>query len=185
MYTKTASHSMVCMDLHPSPTWKQKFGRACSINEIDSADPQRWKSGGFTDGHIADALSGFQPGGITRAQESEVMARRHALDNHPIYRMVTHVQPSLRRLRHTIIQPMSVKRPRGLTIFQTCSQGIKRQIVLWIWTDKTGQGIEFDYSCVHAVKSIRSEGMDVYSSTIILKPSQPILIHRIVCISSL
>ncbi|DAC17876.1 MAG TPA: carbamoyl-phosphate synthase large subunit [Candidatus Poseidoniales archaeon] len=40
------------------------------------------------------------------------------------------------------------------------SRDKKRQIVLGSGPIRIGQGIEFDYSCVHAVKSIRSEGMD-------------------------
>jgi len=135
--------------------------RACSINEIGPEDLQRWKSGGFTDGHIADALSGFQPGGITRVQECEVMARRHALDIHPVYRMVDSCAAEFAAITPYYYSTYECQQTKGIDhIPDLHSRDKKRQIVLGSGPIRIGQGIEFDYSCVHAVKSIRSEGMD-------------------------
>ena len=52
----------------------------------------RYKSHGFSDAHIADALNGFKPDGWKSlpkdCDEESVMMRRHELRVHPRYRMV-------------------------------------------------------------------------------------------------
>ncbi|MEC7110876.1 MAG: carbamoyl-phosphate synthase large subunit, partial [Candidatus Thermoplasmatota archaeon] len=61
-------------------------------DQLNADDLRRWKAHGFTDAHIADALAGFPAAGPTSLpagrNEAAVMARRHALKVHPVYRMV-------------------------------------------------------------------------------------------------
>ena len=64
----------------------------------------------FTDAHIADALAGFPAAGPTSLpagrDEAAVMARRHALKVHPVYRMVDScARLNLPRPRRTTTPP--------------------------------------------------------------------------------
>ena len=66
--------------------------RGCSPNEITASEFRKWKSYGFSDGHIADALSGFPATGLKEISasrnEQAVMSARHRQVVHPIFRMV-------------------------------------------------------------------------------------------------
>ncbi len=59
---------------------------------VDAESLWAWKSLGFSDTHIADALAGFPPTGVknlpTSRNETAVMSRRHSCGIHPRYRMV-------------------------------------------------------------------------------------------------
>ena len=66
--------------------------RACSPRDLTADELRKWKSFGFSDGHIADALSGFPTTGLKELVESKseqaVMKARHGHSVHPIFRMV-------------------------------------------------------------------------------------------------
>ncbi len=65
---------------------------SCNPTEIDIDLLREWKSNGFADSHIADALNSFPATGyksLPRGRnEDSVMRRRHSLGLHPNYRMV-------------------------------------------------------------------------------------------------
>ena len=46
----------------------------------------------------------------------------------------------------------------GIDKFELKNNSPKRQVVIGSGPIRIGQGIEFDYGCVHAVKSIRDHG---------------------------
>ena len=73
-------------------TEKEITNHACNPTEIDRATLSRWKSLGFSDSHIADALNLFPASGyksLPRGRdEASVMKRRHSLSLHPNFRMV-------------------------------------------------------------------------------------------------
>ena len=65
---------------------------SCNPTEIDREVLRKWKSHGFADSHIADALNSFPASGyksLPRGRdEDSIMRRRHSLGLHPNYRMV-------------------------------------------------------------------------------------------------
>ncbi|MBB70518.1 MAG: carbamoyl-phosphate synthase large subunit, partial [Euryarchaeota archaeon] len=64
--------------------------RSCNPKDLNPGELRKWKSYGFTDGHIADALSGFPASGLKEITESKseqaVMKARHSHSVHPIFR---------------------------------------------------------------------------------------------------
>ena len=61
--------------------------RGCSPNDVTASEFRKWKSHGFSDGHIADALSGFPATGLKEISasrnEQAVMSARHRQVVHP------------------------------------------------------------------------------------------------------
>ena len=61
-------------------------------SEIQPEEMRYWKGCGFTDLHIADALSGFPTSGFKQLSKGKdefaVTSRRHELSIHPRFRMV-------------------------------------------------------------------------------------------------
>jgi carbamoyl-phosphate synthase large subunit len=134
-------------------------------SELSASNIRRWKSFGFSDAHIADALSGFPPLGLKNISSSRgelaVMKCRHALSIHPIFRMVDSCAAEFAAKTPYFYSTYEPNGGPGIDILPNLEQRVKkRQVVIGSGPIRIGQGIEFDYGCVHAVKAIRGAGMD-------------------------
>ncbi|MGB0827385.1 MAG: carbamoyl-phosphate synthase large subunit [Candidatus Poseidoniaceae archaeon] len=144
---------------------KEMVALACNPTEIDVDQLRTWKSHGFSDSHIADALNAFPASGyksLPRGRdEDSVMRRRHSLSLHPNYRMVD-----------SCAAEFAAKTPYYYSTYEPASNGgidhipdlqnrvKERYVAIGSGPIRIGQGIEFDYGCVHAVMAIREAGKD-------------------------
>ena len=144
---------------------KEMVALACNPTEIDVDTLRTWKSHGFSDSHIADALNAFPASGyksLPRGRdENSVMRRRHSLSLHPNYRMVD-----------SCAAEFAAKTPYYYSTYEPASNGgidhipdlqnrvKERYVAIGSGPIRIGQGIEFDYGCVHAVMAIREAGKD-------------------------
>ena len=136
-----------------------------SPSELSVSNLRRWKSFGFSDAHIADALSGFPPLGLKNISSSRgelaVMKCRHASSIHPIFRMVDSCAAEFAAKTPYFYSTYEPNGDLEVDILPNLEQRVKkRQVVIGSGPIRIGQGIEFDYGCVHAVKAIRESGMD-------------------------
>tara|TARA_Y100001954_G_scaffold151781_1_gene161254 strand:- start:4279 stop:6828 length:2550 start_codon:yes stop_codon:yes gene_type:complete len=139
--------------------------RGCLPKDVTKEEFRRWKSFGFSDGHIADALAGFPPLGLKELTEIKsehaVMKSRHAKSVHPIYRMVDSCAAEFAAKTPYYYSTYEPQGDYGVDVLPNLEQRVKkRQVVIGSGPIRIGQGIEFDYGCVHAVKAIREAGMD-------------------------
>ncbi|MDP6869475.1 MAG: carbamoyl-phosphate synthase large subunit [Candidatus Poseidoniaceae archaeon] len=137
----------------------------CMPSELTAKQVRRWKSHGMTDGHIADALSGFPPLGLKEIPanrgEKAVMTIRHANSIHPIYRMVDSCAAEFAAKTPYYYSTYEPNGANQIDLLPDIESRTKtRQVVIGSGPIRIGQGIEFDYGCVHAVKAIREAGMD-------------------------
>ncbi|MDP6233417.1 MAG: carbamoyl-phosphate synthase large subunit [Candidatus Poseidoniaceae archaeon] len=132
---------------------------------LNAEDLRRWKAHGFTDAHIADALAGFPAAGPTSLasgrDEAAVMARRHALRIHPVYRMVDSCAAEFAAATPYYYSTYEPLGSAGIDLLPELEQRTKERVVaIGSGPIRIGQGIEFDYGCVHAVNAIRAAGKD-------------------------
>ena len=126
---------------------------------------RHWKSHGFSDNHIADALAGFPPTGPRSIpagrNEEAVMSRRHALSLHPRYRMVDSCAAEFAAKTPYYYSTYELDDAKGIDHLPDMESRTKERLVtVGSGPIRIGQGIEFDYGCVHAVKAIREAGKD-------------------------
>jgi carbamoyl-phosphate synthase large subunit len=132
--------------------------------EVPEAEMRLWKGAGFTDLHIADALAGFPASGFKLlpegADEFAVTRRRHQLGVHPVFRMVDSCAAEFAAVTpyyYTTYEGGSA--PTGIDYVPGLEESLKQRIVvIGSGPIRIGQGIEFDYGCVHAVGAIRDLG---------------------------
>ena len=139
--------------------------RGCSPNDVTSSEFRKWKSHGFSDGHIADALSGFPATGLKEISasrnEQAVMSARHRHVVHPIFRMVDSCAAEFAAKTPYYYSTYEPHGDNRIDVLPDLENRVKsRQVVIGSGPIRIGQGIEFDYGCVHAVKAIREAGMD-------------------------
>ena len=137
---------------------------SCNPTEIDREVLRKWKSHGFADSHIADALNSFPASGyksLPRGRdEDSIMRRRHSLGLHPNYRMVDSCAAELRQnpIYYSTYEPSA---DDGIDYIPNLAERTKERLVaIGSGPIRIGQGIEFDYGCVHAVMAIREAGKD-------------------------
>ena len=124
-----------------------------------------YKSHGFSDAHIADALNGFKPTGWKAlpkdCNEEAVMHRRHELKLHPRYRMVDSCAAEFAAKTPYYYSTYERFQDDGIDHVPDLDKRDKqRMVAIGSGPIRIGQGIEFDYGCVHAVMAIRAAGMD-------------------------
>ncbi len=134
-------------------------------DQLSAEDLRRWKAHGFTDAHIADALAGFPAAGPTSLakgrDEAAVMARRHALKVHPVYRMVDSCAAEFAAATPYYYSTYEPLGDDGIDLLPDLASRTKERVVaIGSGPIRIGQGIEFDYGCVHAVNAIRGAGKD-------------------------
>ncbi len=139
--------------------------RGGSPSDLDAASLRLWKSHGFSDGHIADALAGFPPLGLKELSkargEQAVMQVRHSHAVHPIFRMVDSCAAEFAAKTPYYYSTYEPNGHNRVDLLPRLEERTKtRQVVIGSGPIRIGQGIEFDYGCVHAVKAIREAGMD-------------------------
>jgi carbamoyl-phosphate synthase large subunit len=98
-------------------------------------------------------FSDFQIGKIRGLTEAEVRSIRHTLDLRPVYKTVD-----------TCAAEFAAKTPYHYSSYDLENEVSPRSnpavIILGSGPNRIGQGIEFDYSCVHASLTLREKGYD-------------------------
>ena len=115
-----------------------------SLAQLDEADLRRAKRAGFSDARLAQLLE---------APEAEVRARRHALGLHPVYKRVDTCAaefPTSTAYLYSSYEEECEARPTDR----------RKVVVLGSGPNRIGQGIEFDYCCVHAVQAAQELGYE-------------------------
>ena len=116
----------------------------CSVDSLDKATLFRLKRKGFSDVRLGDLL---------RVDESTVREKRHALDLHPVYK----------RIDSCAAEFSTTTAYMYSTYEEECeSNPTDRQkiMILGGGPNRIGQGIEFDYCCVHAALAMREDGYE-------------------------
>ena len=103
---------------------------------------REWKQKGFSDHRIADLL------GI---EEKKVRAARYSLDVHPVYKRVDSCAGEFET-------PTAYMYSTYEDECESEPTDDKKIIVLGGGPNRIGQGIEFDYCCVHAAMALREDG---------------------------
>lgn len=102
------------------------------------------KKKGFSDKRLAKVLG---------VKESEVRAKRHELDVRPVYKRVD-----------TCAAEFETKTAYLYSTYQEENEAApsdkKKIVVLGGGPNRIGQGIEFDYCCVHAAMALREDGYE-------------------------
>ena len=136
-----------------------------SPSQLQYDDMRYWKSHGFSDAHIADALAKFPASGpkslTSSHNEHAVMLRRHSLELHPKYRMVDSCAAEFAAETPYYYSTYEINDATGIDLLPDLENRTKQRLVaIGSGPIRIGQGIEFDYGCVHAVKAIREAGHD-------------------------
>ena len=89
------------------------------------------------------------------------MKARHSHAVHPIFRMVDSCAAEFAAKTPYYYSTYEPHGDNRIDILPDLENRVKRrQVVIGSGPIRIGQGIEFDYGCVHAVKAIREAGMD-------------------------
>jgi len=115
-----------------------------AFHTVEADELRHWKRAGFSDRRIAK---------LTGATQTEVRERRHALGLRPVYKRVD-----------TCAAEFAT---RTAYMYSTYEEECEAQptdrrkvIVLGGGPNRIGQGIEFDYCCVHAALALRDDGFE-------------------------
>ncbi|MDR0378507.1 MAG: carbamoyl-phosphate synthase large subunit [Candidatus Accumulibacter sp.] len=114
------------------------------LNDLDAATLRELKRKGFSDRRLARLL---------RTGESEVRARRHLLGIRPVYKRVDTCAAEFATGTAYLYS----------TYEEECEAdpgNRKKIMVLGGGPNRIGQGIEFDYCCVHAALAMREDGYE-------------------------
>ncbi len=117
---------------------------ASSLGALDAKTMFGLKRKGFADARIADLLN---------VRESEVRKKRHALNIRPVYK----------RVDTCAAEFASNTAYMYSTYEEECEADVsdkKKIMVLGGGPNRIGQGIEFDYCCVHAAFAMRDDGYE-------------------------
>ncbi|HEY7954131.1 MAG TPA: carbamoyl-phosphate synthase large subunit, partial [Polyangia bacterium] len=124
------------------------------LSGYDADELRRAKMDGLSDRRLA-ALSGSTP--------DEVRKTRHALGVIPVYKRVDTCAAEF--IAHTpylysIYEPEVTVDGIALDTCEARPTTRKKIVILGGGPNRIGQGIEFDYCCVHAVQALRQEGYE-------------------------
>ncbi len=115
-----------------------------ALDEIDNATMRELKRKGFSDRRLAKLL---------RSSDAEVRARRHAMGIRPVYKRVD-----------TCAAEFSTNTAYMYSTYEEECEAHptsnKKIMVLGGGPNRIGQGIEFDYCCVHAALALREDGYE-------------------------
>ena len=115
-----------------------------SFNEAVKSDWLRWKRKGFSDSRLAQLLG---------TDEGAVRERRHSFDVKPVFRRVDSCAGEFR-------SPTAYLYSTYEEMCEANPSQKQKIMVLGGGPNRIGQGIEFDYCCVHASQAIREEGFE-------------------------
>jgi carbamoyl-phosphate synthase large subunit len=115
-----------------------------SLSDLDAAELRRLKRMGFSDRRLAH---------LTRTSETEVRSRRHGFGIRPVYKRVD-----------TCAAEFSTRTAYMYSTYEDECEAHptdrRKVIVLGGGPNRIGQGIEFDYCCVHAALALREDGYE-------------------------
>ena len=117
---------------------------AAKVSKVDAPTLRRWKRMGFADRRIA---------ALTKVREDTVRARRVKLGVRPVYKRVDTCAaefPSATAYLYSSYDEESEAQPSARD----------KIIVLGGGPNRIGQGIEFDYCCVHASMALKEDGFE-------------------------
>lgn len=115
-----------------------------SLETVDIRRLHRWKQMGFSDEKLARLL---------KCTEKQIAELREKLEVHPVYKRVDSCSgefPNEIACMYSTYEEECESDPTTR----------KKVLVLGSGSNRIGQGIEFDYCCVHAVKAIRDLGYE-------------------------
>ncbi|MEE9446600.1 MAG: carbamoyl-phosphate synthase large subunit [Arenicellales bacterium] len=115
-----------------------------TLATLDAATLKSWKRKGFSDMRMAALLG---------VKEQQMRARRYALAVHPVYKRVDSCAAEFdtsTAYMYSTYEDFCESRPSDK----------KKIIVLGGGPNRIGQGIEFDYCCVHAALALREDGYE-------------------------
>src|SRR5574340_1463249 len=116
-----------------------------SLDSLSATELRELKRMGFADRRI---------GHLCKVRESEVRARRHLLGIHPVYKRVD-----------TCAAEFATRTAYMYSTYEDECEALptdrRKIIVLGGGPNRIGQGIEFDYCCVHAAMALRVDGFEV------------------------
>ncbi|QLB13677.1 carbamoyl-phosphate synthase large subunit [Bisgaardia hudsonensis] len=115
-----------------------------SLDELDYAELRRLKRKGFSDKRIAQ---------LTKTTESAVRNKRYSLNLHPVYKRVDTCAgefSSDTAYLYSTYEEECESRPTDN----------KKIMILGGGPNRIGQGIEFDYCCVHAALALRESSFE-------------------------
>lgn len=115
-----------------------------SLDDIDYAHLRRLKRKGFADKRLADLL---------RTNEKLVRQHRHSLNLHPVYKRVDTCAAEF--VTDTAYLYSTYEEECEANPSQR-----KKIMILGGGPNRIGQGIEFDYCCVHAALALRESGFE-------------------------
>ena len=102
------------------------------------------KKKGFSDKRLASVLG---------VKEADVRRRRHALDVHPVYKRVDTCAAEFETRTAYMYSPYQDE-------CEAMPTDRRKIMVLGGGPNRIGQGIEFDYCCVHAAMALREDGYE-------------------------
>jgi carbamoyl-phosphate synthase large subunit len=114
------------------------------VDGVSAAELRSWKRLGFSDRRIARLLG---------VKAEAVRARRHALGIRPVYKRVDTCAAEFPSSTAYLYSSYD----------EECEAAVsdrKKIIVLGGGPNRIGQGIEFDYCCVHAAMALREDGFE-------------------------
>jgi carbamoyl-phosphate synthase large subunit len=127
------------------------------ISQIPEEKLRIWKGMGFSDLYIAEAFSGFSEENSDKINEFLITKRRHELGIHPRFRMVDSCAAEF-----AAVTPYYYSTYEGGKVIngidkipESKKTSKKRMVVVGSGPIRIGQGIEFDYACVHAAGAIQ------------------------------
>ncbi len=117
-----------------------------ALTELDASDLKHLKALGFSDKRIA---------ALVNADESDVRALRHAHGILPVYKRVDTCAAEFSTTTAYLYSTY------GSTDANEANPTAKKKVmVLGGGPNRIGQGIEFDYCCVHAAMALREDGWE-------------------------
>jgi len=114
----------------------------CNLQSTDEKQFLQWKRQGFSDVRIAYLMN---------CSEAQVRARRHELNVRPVYKRVDSCAAEF-------TTPTAYMYSTYERECESEPQSVKKIVVLGGGPNRIGQGIEFDYCCVHASMALREDG---------------------------
>jgi carbamoyl-phosphate synthase large subunit len=115
-----------------------------ALDQIDAVELRQLKRKGFSDRRLAYLL---------RTTEDEVRAKRHALGIRPVYKRVDTCAAEFATSTAYMYSTYDEE-------CESAPTNRKKIMVLGGGPNRIGQGIEFDYCCVHAALALREDGYE-------------------------
>jgi carbamoyl-phosphate synthase large subunit len=115
-----------------------------SLADIDAGQLRMLKRKGFSDRRIAK---------LVKSDETQVRARRHALGVRPVYKRVDTCAAEFATTTAYLYSTYEEE-------CEAAPTDRKKIMVLGGGPNRIGQGIEFDYCCVHAALALREDGYE-------------------------